>query len=131
MNLGGEWYGQLAFATVVNHVEPLLVVLKDSNTIPACKELIKTKEFKNLKQNERINAWKNKAICGQYLIQMNGKDIVNTIGWLKKSNLKGCTEVFICNAQEASSGINYIKFLIDKTIDSPLCRMFGNKNETV
>ena len=33
---------------------------------------IKPEEFKNLKQNERIIAWKNKAIHGQYLREMDG-----------------------------------------------------------
>ena len=32
---------------VKNHVESLLVVLKDSNTIPACEESVKPKEFYN------------------------------------------------------------------------------------
>ena len=121
-NLG--WY-------VKNHVEPLLVALKESNTISGCEESMKPEEFKSLKQNERINAWKNKAMHGQYLREMDGKDIVNTYGWLQKSDLKGCTEALICSAQEQALRTNYIKFRIDKTIDSPLCRMCGNKNETV
>ena len=62
---------------------------------------------------------------------MDGSDIANTCGWLQKSNLKSCTEALICNAQEQALQTNYIKFRYDKTIDSPLCKMCGNKNKTV
>ena len=67
----------------------------------------------------------------QYLKEMESKDKVNTWRWLQKSDLKGCTEALICSAQEQALGTNYTKFKIDKTIDSPFCRMSGNKNKTV
>ena len=63
---------------VKNHIETLLVAVKESNTIPACEESVKPKEFKNLKQNERIITRKNKAMHGQYLREIDGKDIANT-----------------------------------------------------
>ena len=37
----------------------------------------------------------------------------------------------ICNAQEQSLRTNYIKYNIDKTAESPLCRMCGTRNETM
>ena len=48
-----------------NHDEPLLIAVKDSNTIPLCQESMKPNEFKKLKQKERINTWKDKAMHGQ------------------------------------------------------------------
>ena len=113
---------------VKNHVEQLFTAVRNSNTIPNCEESMKPEELRNLKQNESIIAWKNKAMHGQYLKEMDGKDIVNTCCWQQESDLKGCTEALICSAQEPA---HYIKFRIDKTIDSPLCRMCGNKNKTV
>ena len=34
---------------------------------------------------------------GQYVRQIEDKDKSNTWKWLRKSNLKGCTEVLICS----------------------------------
>ena len=48
-----------------------------------------------------------------------------------KGGLKGCTEALICSAQEQAVRTNYVKFHIDKTIDSPLCRMCGERGESI
>ena len=104
---------------VRNHDEPLLIAVKDSNTIPLCQESMKPNEFKKLKQEERINTWKDKAMHGQYRREMEGKDKANIWRWLQKSDLKGPTEALICSAQEQALRTNYIKFEIDKAIDSP------------
>ena len=45
--------------------------------------------------------------------------------------MKGCTEALICSAQEQALRTNYTKFHIDKNADSPLCRMCGEKGETI
>ena len=37
----------------------------------------------------------------------------------------------MCSAQEQSIRTNYIKYNIDKTAESPLCRMCGTRNETI
>ena len=50
---------------------------------------------------------------------------------MRKSDLKGCTEAVICSAQEQSIRTNCIKYNIDKTAESPLCRMCGTRNETI
>ena len=51
----------------------------------------------------------------QYITQIEDKDKSNTWKWLRKINLKGCTEALICSAQEQALRTNYVKFLIDKT----------------
>ena len=48
-----------------------------------------------------------------------------------KGDLKGCTEALICSAQEQALRTNYITFHIDKTIDSLLCRMCGERGESI
>ena len=68
---------------------------------------------------------------GQYVRQIEDKDKSSTWKWLRKSNLKGCTEALICSAQEQALRTNYVKFHIDKTGESPLCRMCRVENETV
>ena len=62
---------------------------------------------------------------------MEDKDKNNTWRWMRKSDLKGCTEALICSAQEQSIRTNYIKYNIDKTAESSLCRMCGTRNETI
>ena len=52
---------------------------------------------------------------GQYVRKIEEKDKSNTWKWLRKSNLKGCTEAIICSAQEQALRMNYVKFHIDKT----------------
>ena len=49
---------------------------------------------------------------------------------MRYSNLKGCTKTLIYSAQEQSIQTNCIKYDIDKTAKSPLCRTCGTKNET-
>ena len=51
--------------------------------------------------------------------------------WLRRGDLKRCTEALVCSAQEQSLRTNYTKLHIDKTSDTPLCRMCGDKGETI
>ena len=54
-----------------------------------------------------------------------------TWNWIMKSDLKSTTEALIFAAQEQALRTNYVKFHIDKTIESPTCRMCGKTGETV
>ena len=51
--------------------------------------------------------------------------------WLRKSDLKAETEALIFAAQEQSLRTNYVKFHIDKTTNTPMCRMCGKKGESI
>ena len=51
--------------------------------------------------------------------------------WLVQSDLKVQTEATICAAQEQALRRNYTKNKIDKTSENPLCRMCGERGETV
>ena len=44
---------------------------------------------------------------------------------------EGFTEALICRAQEQALRINCIKFHINKNVESPMCRMYGEKGESV
>jgi len=48
-----------------------------------------------------------------------------------KGDLKLETEALLCAAQEQALRTNYVKHYIDKTVNTPLCRMCGKKRETV
>ena len=43
--------------------------------------------------------------------------------WLSRSDLKICTEALLCAAQEKAIRTNYVKSHIDRTSESPLCRL--------
>ena len=45
--------------------------------------------------------------------------------------MKVCTVALISGAQEQSIRTNYIKYNIDETAESPLCRICGTRNETI
>ena len=51
--------------------------------------------------------------------------------WTRKSDLKVETEALIFTAQEQALRTNYVKFNIDKSVDSSLCRMCNQKGETI
>ena len=119
---GLGWY-------IKNNVEPLLVAVRTSRAITH-EETVDPKEFKKTKERQRKNEWTAKRMPGQFTGDMEDKD-KNTCRWMRKSNLKGCTEALICSAQEQSIQTNYNKYNIDKTAESPLCRMCGTRNETI
>ena len=48
-----------------------------------------------------------------------------------KKGFKGWNRALLCAAQEQTIRTNYIKYHIDKTSDSPMCRLCGKKGESV
>ena len=83
-------------------------------------------EYKNLGNDEKIMEETLNNVR-----QIEDKSKSNTRKWLRKSNLKGCTEAWMSGAQEQSLKTNYVKFHIDKTTESALCRICRLENETV
>ena len=49
---------------------------------------------------------------------------------MKKTDFKAETEALICAAQDQELRTNYINFNIDKIVESPLCRMCGEKGKS-
>ena len=68
---------------------------------------------------------------GQFLRQT--KDIADDISWawIRNGTLKRETESLITAAQDQCIRTNYIKAWIDKTQENSLCRMCGQREETV
>ena len=68
---------------------------------------------------------------GQFLRDTSAKgDKELSWRWLRKGDLKIQTESLLCAAQEQALRTKYLKFYIDKTANSPLCKMCGNKGST-
>ena len=67
---------------------------------------------------------------GQFVREMP-EDIHKNLSWkwLVKSDLKVQTEATICAAQEQALKTNYTKNKVDKTLENPLCRMYGESGE--
>ena len=90
------------------------------------------KDMKKNIQDKRIKKWNEKRMYGQFLRDTSAKvDKELSWRWLRKGDLKIQTESLLCAAQEQVLRTNYLKFHIDKTANSSLCRICGNKGETV
>ena len=94
-------------------------------------EAVEPKQYKDNRKQIVEAVWKDKEMHGQFVRELQGVDWDKTWQWLLKGDLKGCTEALICSAQEQALRTNYIKFHIDKTVDSPLCRMCGERGESI
>ena len=69
---------------------------------------------------------------GQFVKEMPEKvDRNKTWQWLSISDLKIGTEALLCAAQEQAIRTNDAMYHIDRTSESPLCRLFGKTGESV
>ena len=102
----------------------------DSNVVDIS-EAVDPKEYKVNEVREMGNEWKQKRMYGQYVRGKEGNDWDRTWQWIAKGDLNGCTEALICSAQEQALRTNYTSFHIDRTEESPLCRICGSRGETV
>ena len=69
---------------------------------------------------------------GQFIRKtMEKVDKEKTWQWLSRGDLKIVTEALLCAAQEQAIRTNYLKYHIDKTSESLLCRLCGEKGESV
>ena len=96
-------------------------VLKEDETKEAYKSRVKGK-----KESE----WKEKALHGQYVRDIEGKTDGDTWRWLRNGFLKPETEGMILAAQEQSLRTRAIQSAIDGRDVSPLCRMCATAPET-
>ena len=89
-------------------------------------------EFKKLQVYERQQRWKEKVMYGQFIREMpESTDARETWKWLRSAGLKIQTEALLCAVQEQALRTKYIKHHIDKSIESPLCRLCEERGETV
>ena len=79
---------------------------------------------------ERNKNWKEKTLHGEYIKQTEEVMDENSWRWLKNGQLKKETEGLIIAAQDQALRTNAIKHNIDKTGETPLCRLCKEKSET-
>lgn len=122
-NLG--WY-------VRDSVELLIEGVEAEETIK-CNDTVNKKTFKQWWMSEKKELWKNKKIYGQFVREIpEKKDEKETWYWLRKASwnkLKQVeTEAMLCATQEQAIRTSYVKHKIDKTAQSPICRMCDKKS---
>ena len=88
-------------------------------------------EFKQDRQNAALNRWAEKKTRGQLPREMPRQLTIKTWEWTRKGDLKVETEALIFAAQEQPLRTNYVTFNINKSVDSALCRLCGQKGETI
>ena len=114
-----------------NSSEYILQVLSESNIIDT-ETSTEPEEFKKVAIDELKNKWREKRMYGQFVREI--KEDINeskSWNWVKNSDLKSSTTALIFSAQEQALRTNYTKFHIDKTSESPLCRLCGIKGESI
>ena len=109
---------------VRNSVEPLIEGVKAAETI-RCNDTENKKEFKQRWMREKKELWKNKRMYRQFVRAMpETTDEKRNMVLTEKSQLKQVeTEAMLCAAQEQAIRTSYVKHKIDKTAQSPLCRV--------
>ena len=116
---------------VANSEENFIRGVSTAETINT-RETITSAEFKRQREKELKEKWSEKRMHGQFIREMTEKaDKEKTKQWLSRGDLKVGTEALLCAAQEQEIRTNYIKYHVDKTSDSPLCRLCGKKGESV
>ena len=114
-----------------NSIEPFLKKVAEEKIIET-ETCMKKEEWKKKVNEKAIGEWKEKVMHGQFLRDLpEGTDVKQTFAWMGKMDIKPETEALICAAQEQALRTNYVKFNIDKTAESPLCRMCKSKGEFV
>ena len=103
--------------------EKMLKVVKNEGTV----DIGKTKE--DILESRRENL-KRKNLHSVFFKKTEFRD-EQTWNWLRKGDLKKATEGTIMSAQEQAIRTRSIRHCIDKENISPLCRLCGERDETV
>ena len=110
--------------------EGMLEMVRVHGHLP-CEEAVDPKVFKRERKDKLKSDWQEKELHGQFTKEKESINWEDSWCWIKKGDLKAPTEALICSAQEQSLRTNYVKYHIDKTVDTPLCRMCGQRGESV
>ena len=116
---------------VANSGENLIRGVATAGTIRT-EGIITSGECKKQREQGLKQKWNEKRMHGQFVREVPEKaDKNKTWQWLSRSDLKISTEALLCAAQEQAIRTNYVKYHIDRTSESPLCRLCGKRGESV
>ena len=88
-------------------------------------ETVSKDEFKTSWNNEKLNSWNEERLHGQFIREIPETHVEELWSWLRKTDLKIQTEALFCAGQEQALWTNCVKYHIDKTVESPLCRIWA------
>ena len=116
---------------VANSEENLVRGISAAETVNT-RETITSVKFKKQKAKELKEKLSEKRMHRQVIRETTEKvDKEKTWQWLSRGDLKVGTEALLCAVQEQVMRTNYVKYRIDKTSESPLCRLCGKNGESV
>ena len=114
---------------MLNSTEMLIKGVCASETIKT-EGIMNKMDFKRQRTQELKQKWTEKRMYGQFVREMpETVDKNKTWDWLIRSDLKVETEALLCAAQEQAIRTNYVKHHIDRSIENPLCRMYGKEEK--
>ena len=88
-------------------------------------------DYERRRKDKKVKNWKEKALHGAFVQQISDEAGEESCRWLRNGILKKETEGLILAAQEQALRTNSITYSIDKTSETPLCRLCGDASETV
>ena len=88
-------------------------------------------DYERRRKDEEVKNWKEKALHCGFVQQISDEAGEESWRWLRNGFLRKETKGFILAAQEQALRANSIKYSIDKTSETPLCRLCGDATETV
>ena len=112
-----------------------MFVYISKSTEPVLKEIAKKGTIKDGSHKNEVKRSRKESLMGKCMhsVFFNKTDFRDTRSWewLRTGDLKKATEGTIMAAQEQAIRTRMIRHTIDKENVSPLCRMCGERNETV
>ena len=105
-------------------------LLKMANKHAIGKE-VDARSYKRERKEERLRDWEGKPLHGKFVRGTEEESGSKTWAWLKKGDLKKETEGLLTAAQDQALRTNVMKARIEGANVSPLCRMCGEREETV
>ena len=128
--------GLISVENAVNIEINILRIYIDNNEEQLLSEvrregIIEQGKKKNEIQMEHENAYRNKALHGRYFVATDDVRGSKSWEWLRRSGLKKEAEGMIMAAQEQVLRTRNIRKVIDKEKISGMCRMCGEREETV
>ena len=82
-------------------------------------------DYERRRKEEKVKNWKEKALHGEFIQQISNVAGEESWRWLRNGFLKKETEGLNLAAQEQALRTNSIKYSIDKTSETALCRLCG------
>ena len=109
---------------VMNSKEELLICVKEEEVLGRGKE---KKEI----QNARLKRYEEKNLHGKFYSATKKNRDTKSWTWLQQGELKKETEGMLTAAQDQALRTRYIRKVIDKEDISAMCRLCGERDETI